>query len=80
MLLFYATSACILSKDPKENDHSIVFPAKSLCIPLQLHCIYSFFHTRMPKTQEIDECTKIIITPDSADWDPHTESYALNQE
>jgi hypothetical protein len=41
---------------------------------------YSPSSTRMLKTKEIDECTKIIITPDSADWDPHNESYALNQE
>jgi len=67
-------------KDPTENDHAIVFPDNNLRIPLQLHGIFSFFHTRMPTTQEIDECTEIIITPDSTDWDPHNESYALNEE
>jgi len=67
-------------KDPTENDHAIVFPDDNLQIPLQLHSIFSFFHTRMPTTQEIDQCTKIIITPDSTDWDPHNESYALNEE
>ena len=64
-------------QDPTENDHAIVFPDESLRIPLQLNGIFSYFHTRMPTSQEIDECTKIIITPDSTDWDPHNESYAL---
>ena len=67
-------------QDPTENDHAIVFPDESLRIPLQLNGIFSYFHTRMPTSQEIDECTKIIITPDSTDWDPHNESYALNEE
>ena len=67
-------------QDPTENDHAIVFPDESLRIPLQLNGIFSYFHSRMPTSQEIDECTKIIITPDSTDWDPHNESYALNEE
>jgi len=67
-------------QEPTENDHAIVFPDEILRIPLQLHGIFSYFHTRMPTTQEIYECAKIIITPDSTDWDPHNESYALNEE
>jgi hypothetical protein len=67
-------------QDLTGNDHAIVFPDESLHIPLQLNGIFSYFYTRMPMSQEIDKCTKIIITLNGTDWDYHNESYALNKE
>jgi len=43
----------IHANDPESKDHSIAFPDTDLRIPLQLWGIFSFFHSRIPTSDEI---------------------------
>ena len=67
-------------ESPTEKDHSIYFHENSLRIPLQLWGVFSFFHTRKPTIDEINNAEKIFLTPDSTEWDPYSKHYALNEE
>ena len=65
--------------DPSNDDHCITFRESDLRIPLQLIGTFSYFHSRMPHVDELQNCDKIIITPDSEDWNPHCESFEQNE-
>jgi hypothetical protein len=65
--------------DPTIDDHCIFFRTSDLRIPLQLIGTFSFFHSRMPGIQELYDCDKVFITPDSSDWNPHCTSFELNE-
>ena len=67
-------------KDPNTSDHAITFPEHNLRIPLQLHGISSFFHHRMPTPEEVSYKEPIFLTPDSNNWNPHSDHYALNKD
>jgi hypothetical protein len=66
--------------DPSTIDHTIQFPNSELTIPLQLWGIFSFFHSRIPTSDEIHQCDKLFITPDSTNWDPYSDHFAQNEE
>ena len=66
--------------NPDESDHAITFPDQDLRIPLQLWGIFSFFHTRMPSSEEIAHSEPIFLTPDSDNWNPHSEHFAQNED
>ena len=71
----------IHSDMPTVEDHSIYAPDVDLRIPLKLNGIFSYFHTRKPTPEEIQNCRDhIIITPDGDDWDPYSTHYAINEE
>ena len=40
---------------------------------------FSCFHVRMPHVHELHECDKIVLTPDSNDWNPHCVSFENNE-
>ena len=65
---------------PGVNIHSILFTDSGLQIQLQLWGIFYFFHSRVPTHEEITSCDKILITPDSADWDPYPSHFSDNEE
>ena len=52
-------------QEPSEEDHAITFPESDLRIPLQLWGVFSFFHSRRPSPEEIEQCEKLFLTPDS---------------
>ena len=62
------------------NDHSISFPESEVMITLQLCGIFSFFLCRIPMGIELDECDVFVMTPGGQLWDPHSDSYAWNEE
>ena len=66
--------------DPSIEDHSIYCHDADLRIPLQLHGIFSYFHTRMPTSEELQSCDKMLITPDSITWDPYSTHFANNED
>jgi len=66
--------------DPDISDHAITFPDDGFRIPLQLWGIFSFFHTRIPTTDEIKYGNPIFLTPDSSHWDPYSEHFSLNED
>ena len=70
----------IHADDPEIKDHSIAFPDTDLRIPLQLWGIFSFFHSRIPTSEEIRHCDKLFMTPDSTSWDPYADHFASNEE
>ncbi len=70
----------IHAKDPSVVDHSIFFKTNALRIPLSLWGIFSYFPSRIPTDEELDSCDKIMFTPDSPDWNPHSDVYARNEE
>jgi hypothetical protein len=66
--------------NPTSSDHSISFHNSPLRIPLHLHGTFSCFKHRIPTSEELHGCDKIFITPDSTNWNPHCESFALNEQ
>ena len=73
-----------LSWFPRIKDHSIYFPddnnyEEGYCIPLQLYGTISYPLTTVPTEKELVELNKYNLTPDSPEWNPHTEVYG-NQE
>ena len=65
--------------DPSTDDHCLIFKDSDLRIPLQLTGVFSYFHSRMPHTDELHNCNKLFITPDASDWNPHCSSFAKNE-
>ena len=65
--------------DPTVDDHCIIFPSTGFRIPLQLIGTFSFFHSRTPTTEELYNCDKYFISPDSEDWNPHCLSFERNE-
>ena len=73
--------AKIHCKDPSEDDHAISFKdlSSDLRIPMSLNGVFSYFKTRKPTILELNECDKIICTPDSVNWNPNCPSFAKNE-
>jgi len=65
--------------EPNEDDHCIRFGDADLRIPLQLHGVFSYFHTRLPNSEELFSCDKIFLTPDGTEWNPHCTSFERNE-
>lgn len=57
---------------PKITDttHSIVFPEDNITIPLELQGIISKLTTRLPTTEEVENCRWLTLT-NEAEWDPN---------
>ena len=72
--------AKIHSLEPSSDDHCIKFKNNDLVIPLKLNGTFSYFHSRMPTSEELYSCDKISITPDGSHWNPYCESFSLNEE
>ena len=66
---------------PTLEDHCIVANGddSTIRIPLQLHGIFSFFHTRLPTNDELIGCSKIFMSPDSDSWNPYCTSFESNE-
>lgn len=57
-----------------QSTHSIFIPDIDLRIPLQLDGIISYIPTRLPTSDEINNCLHVILTS-SVDWDPYSEDF-----
>jgi hypothetical protein len=66
-------------ESPTTQDHSISFKNHELTIPLRLHGTFSYFNHRMPLSDELHGCDKIFLSPDSTFWNPHCDSFAMNE-
>jgi hypothetical protein len=67
-----------LSPDPSMATHSIHIPNDELRIPLDLKGVISYFITRAPTPQEVETCKWIMLTSET-DWDPHSDSFKINE-
>ena len=65
-------------EDTIVDDHSVSFDQSDLRISLRLNIVFSYFHTRVPTEIELHECEKLILNPDSSDWNPHCQPYEIN--
>ena len=65
--------------DPSTADHSIYFPGEDFRIPLSLWGVFSYFPTSKPSVDTLNACDEVfLLTPTR--WDPHSSSYAQNEE
>ncbi len=60
-----------LAPNPQTATHSIT-------ILLQLNGVVSYFVTRSPTSQELEDCAWLMMTSD-VEWDPHSDSFMLNE-
>ncbi len=67
-----------LSQDNKST-HSLYFPDLDVRLPLQLKGVISYFNTRYPSQQEVDNCRWLVVTND-ANWDPYDDSFAEQEQ
>ena len=78
--------AKIHCEDPTREDHAIIFKGYDLRILLQLHGIFSYFVTRKPDVELLEDAHKPlnyateIYTMTPTRWNPHTDAYTLNEE
>ena len=70
----------IHSENPSIDDHCLYFEEEKLRIPLSLMGIFSYFVTRKPVEDDLDNSELIYLTPDSPKWNPHSDIYARNEE
>ena len=76
--------AKIHCEDPTREDHAIIFKGYDLHIPLQLDGIFSYFVTRKPDVESLEDaheplnCATEIYTLTPTRMNPHTDVYALN--
>jgi hypothetical protein len=70
-----------LADNPDDNSHSIRFPNDdNFLIPLYLHGVTSYFNTRKPTQAEYQTCRQIEMTYDLPDWNPHSLTFAEQEE
>ena len=68
------------ANSPNDNHHSLYWPGVDLRIPLQLLGIFSYFPTRVPTQDELnDESIPVIRISPEGPWDPNSELHALNE-
>ena len=71
----------IQTKNPDASDHSIWFPEVNFRIQLSLRGIFSYFLSRKPTIEELRTSDNILmLTPEGHSWNPHSDSYARNEE
>ena len=62
--------------DPESRDHALTFPDSDIWIPPSLWGIFSFFHTRIPTSDDIQLNLGLFLTPDSISCNRYSEQYA----
>ena len=67
-------------QEPTKRDHAIIAEEYDLLIPLQLNGIFSYFHTRKPSNDDIENGVIIPFTPDTAEWDPYSNNFEAQEE
>ena len=61
----------IYVKYPDVDDHALSFAVINIRIPLQLWGVFSYFHTRVPTSDNIIQCDQVLLPPGSTKWDPY---------
>ena len=59
-----------------DDDHTIMDPKSDMKIPMKIRSTFSYFETRMPTEDDIDNGEPVLLTPEADTWDPYDESYA----
>ncbi len=69
-----------LSSHPTDTTHTISVPLAETRIPLFLHGTTQYFTTRTPTDRELVTCETIDMTYEYPDWDPHSSTFAEEEE
>ena len=59
--------------DPNSN-HAIMIPEEDIVIPLKLHGCISYFPTRLPTPQELNDCRYIELSSEQ-EWNPYSDRF-----
>ena len=62
-----------------EEDHTIQDCDARLFITMQLRSIFSYFLTRKPFEDDIEDGVVIVMTPEEETWDAHDQNFANNE-
>ena len=64
---------------PTEEHHSITFQETNFQIPLSLYRTFSYFPTSKPRIKDPEEPDDVyVLTPTI--WNPHSDTYVINEE
>ena len=63
-----------------DDDHTIQCKEVSLKIPMKIRSTFSYFDTRKPHGDDIENCIPVVITPECEEWDPCNESFAERED
>ncbi len=70
-----------LAENPDDQSHALSFPnEQGYIIPLSLKGVTSYFPTRKPTLDEYNNCRCIEISYESPEWNPHSQSFARQEE
>ena len=59
-----------------EEDHTIKERETGLFITLQLGSVFSYFLSRMPNVEDLDNSVTVVITLEGATWDAYDQNFA----
>ena len=70
-----------LAKAPTVKNHSVYFSQYDLRLPLHIRGIISYLPARTPTDDEVANLAiQLELTPDTPDWDSHSEAYQQQEE
>jgi hypothetical protein len=67
---------------PNDETHCIVVmdceqPVDELIIPMEIHCVSSYFPTFKPTIEQYESCERVFtMTAESPEWNPDNPMYA----
>jgi Reverse transcriptase (RNA-dependent DNA polymerase) len=67
-----------LSTPPTTRDHSLVID--KLIIPLEINGVTSYFPTRKPTSQELEDCTHLELTAPEPLWQPNSTKFQEEED
>ena len=62
-----------------EEDHTIQESATGLFITLQLRSIFSYFPSRKPNDDDLEDGVIVVMTPEGLTWDAYDQNFADNE-
>ena len=69
----------IHESSPTEEHHAIIFQETNFQIPLSLNGTFSYFPTSKPSIKDLEEPENVyVLTPTI--WNPHSETYVINEQ
>ena len=63
----------------RSSTHSIYAPEDNITIPLEMHGCISYFSSRSPTKQELENCPWIILTSPT-EWNPYSMTFANDEK
>ena len=62
-----------------DEDHTIQEFKTGLFITMQLRSIFSYFPTRKPNLDDLDDGVDVTLTPEGPSWDAYDQTFADNE-